>query len=122
MTESTPYTGTDAISDGFHTFGQLYAFRAALTALLFNTWAREGRYDVHKSRRHSDGSIPFGDPDWFIVVATPPTGQVSFHYRMAEWDRFTCPERERPAPWDDHDAAQALARLSALIDLEAVSH
>lgn len=109
---------TDQLSDGFHTFGELYAFRSALTALLWNRWARAALYDVHKSRRHHDERYPFDNPNWFIVVATTPAGQISFHYPVQDWDRFHIPERERAIIWDGHDAAQALERLTVLIDLE----
>ena len=43
------------ISDGYHTFGELYDFRKLYNAVLFNEWAAQGKYKVHKSLRHSDG-------------------------------------------------------------------
>ena len=93
---------TNLISDGFHSFGDLYEHRVALTAALFNEWAshymarqeaaKNGailpanlilpKHDVHKSRRHTDGELCFGG-GWFIVCATLPTGQISYHYSIS---------------------------------------
>ena len=40
------------ISDGYHTFDELYEFRKIYNACLFNEWASQNKYSVHKSRRH----------------------------------------------------------------------
>lgn len=104
---------TGDTSDGYHTFNELYAYRKAYHALVVNEWARQGRYDVHKSWRHADGESCFGG-GWFIVVAETPAGQVSNHYEADDWPLFQCPERERGAPWDGHTPQVALDRLLAL--------
>jgi hypothetical protein len=83
-------------SDGFHTFKELYDFRREYNAALFNEWAQQGKYDVHKSWLHADGEKPFGG-GWFVVIAQLPTGQISNHYTPEYWDRFQCEERERAA-------------------------
>lgn len=62
------------ISDGFHSFDELYHYRMLYNAAFFNSL--EGKYEVHKSYRHSDGELCFGG-GWFIVMAYLPTGQVS---------------------------------------------
>ena len=49
------------ISDGYHTFNELYEYRLLYNASMFNELAKQGLYDVHKSKKHSDGTIPFGD-------------------------------------------------------------
>lgn len=104
---------TGETSDGFHTFNELYAFRKAYNALVFNEWAAQGNNDVHKSFRHADGEPCFGG-GWFVVVADTPMGQITNHYAEVDWDLFACEERERAAPWDGHTPEQALARLIAL--------
>ncbi|MFC9432709.1 hypothetical protein [Nocardia sp. NPDC057030] len=101
------------MSDGYHTFNELYHHRMLYNALLFNEWARQGLYDVHKARCHSDGSRAAG---WFVVVAQLPTGQISNHYPDRDWDRFAIPERPRAAEWDRHTPRQAAERLAALLD------
>lgn len=106
-----PVTGET--SDGYHTFNELYDYRKALNALLFNHYAALGLCDVHKSWRHSDGEPCFGG-GWFIVVAELPTGQVSNHYQEEDWGLFAVPERERGNEWDGHTPQVALHRLLQL--------
>ena len=101
------------VSDGFHTIQELYEFRKAYNAALFNEWALLGKYSVHKSQRHGDGEPCFGG-GWFIVMATPPTGQISNHYEMKDWDLFKCDERERAVIWDGHTSTDVLERLKGL--------
>ena len=107
----------ELISDGYHTFKELYEFRKVYNAALFNEWAKgnEGpincevensknspMYDVHKSWRHHDGQLCFGG-GWFIVVAILPTGQISNHYKAEDWDLFKIPEVEKAKyPFDGH--------------------
>jgi hypothetical protein len=114
--DAEPAPDFGEVSDGFHTFNELYEFRKLYNAALFNEWALEGFdkpfYDVHKSRLHHDGTVPFeNDPSWFIVVAQLPTGQISNHYRLDDWDLFQIPERDRAAEFDGHSAADAADRL-----------
>lgn len=61
------------ISDGYHTFNELYEYRLLYNASMFNEFAKQGLYDVHKSKRHSDGTIPFGDENWLIGQKTTIT-------------------------------------------------
>ena len=98
-------------SDGYHTFNELYDYRKAYNAAFFNELAKQGLYDVHKSRLHSDGEIPFGDPNWFIVMAELPTGQISNHYEMKDWDLFDIPEKERANTGDGHSPQDVYERL-----------
>lgn len=101
-------------SDGFHTFKELYEFRKLYNAALFNEFAKQSKYDVHKSRKHSDGEDCFGG-GWFIVVAQLPTGQISNHYEEKDWDMFQCEERERGAEWDGHTPQDVIERLTNLV-------
>lgn len=112
------------ISDGYHTFKELYEFRKAYNAALFNEWAsytttakgygqatfNVPKYNVHKSYKHHDGELCFGG-GWFIVVATLPTGQISNHYKNEDWDLFKIPERELADEWDGHTPQDVLERL-----------
>jgi len=101
-------------SDGYHTFKELYEFRKAYNVALFNEWAKQGKYDVHKSKRHYEGDECFGG-GWFIVVAVLPSGQISNHYEMDYWDLFHCEETEKAKyPWDGHNGADVISRLLSL--------
>ena len=100
------------LRDGYHSFNELYRFRMLYNAALFNEWARQGKYDVHRSTSHYEGDECFGG-GWFIVVAQLPTGQISNHYELIYWDLFN----EVPAvdkakhPWDRHNPKDVEARM-----------
>lgn len=112
--EDLHYDKRMLISDGYHTFKELYDFRAIYNAALFNEWAKQGKYDVHKSWRHHDGEFCFGG-GWFIVVAVLPTGQISNHYPADRWDSFDVPETEKALfPFDGHTSQDVIKRLSDL--------
>lgn len=108
---STHVDDAGKISDGYHTFNELYELRKMYNAYLFNEWAEQNRYEVHKSKRHFDGEECFGG-GWFTVVAILPGGQVSNHYRMEGWDLFNCVETEKALyEFDGHGVSDVLDRL-----------
>ena len=97
------------VSDGYHTFDELYDFRRAYNAALVNTH----KYPCIKSCRHSDGELCFGG-GWFVVQMQLPTGQISNHYEIKYWDEFDCEVRERADEWDGHTDKDVLERLTKL--------
>jgi hypothetical protein len=100
-------------SDGYHTFNDLYDFRKAYNAALFNEWSASGKCSVHKSWRHHDGELCFGG-GWFIVVAVLPDGQISNHYEAKDWNLFSVPETERALfEFDGHTSDDVIHRLKA---------
>lgn len=105
------------VSDGYHTFNELYRYRMLYNAAFFNLLARSGQVEVCKSRRHSDGEKCFGSDDWFIVMAILPTGQVSNHYESKYWDLFDVPERETAFEYDGHTPNEASDRLEKYLKL-----
>jgi len=103
-----------AITDGYHTRGELYDFRKMYNCALFNEWAAQGKYQVHKSKKHHDGEDCFGG-GWFIVVAVLPTGQISNHYKLEDWNLFNVPTAEKAMfEFDGHTPEDVLARLEYL--------
>lgn len=110
MTETVINENT---SDGYHTFAELYEFRKMFNAALFNEWAIQKKYDVHKSKKHNDGTLCF-DGEYFIVVAILPTGQISNHYKLEDWELFQVTETEKAKyPFDNHTDKDVIARLKA---------
>ena len=98
---------------------ELYDFRLVLNALLFNEWVKNGKYEVYKSKRHHDGSIPFPDDneDWFIVVAILPSGQVTNHYHIKYWDYFKIPSYPKVKDeFDGHTSSVVLLRYGVLLE------
>ena len=113
MTENNTKVDMGEVSDGYHTFNELYEYRMLYNAAFFNELAKQGLYDVHKSRKHSDGEYPFGDSNWFIVMAELPTGQISNHYEMKDWDKFQIPEKLLANKWDEHSPRDVADRLTS---------
>jgi hypothetical protein len=102
------------ISDGYHTFDELYEIRKIYNAALFNEWAKQGLYEVHKSAKHYDGENAFGG-FWFIVVAMLPTGQISNHYKLEDWNLFNIPSYPKALyPFDNHTQKDVVERLKSL--------
>lgn len=95
------------ISDGCHTFNELYYYRMLYNAAFFNLLPKEW---AHKSKKHHDGEECFGG-GWFIVMANLPTGQISNHYELKDWDLFQIPEKEIADEWDGHTPQEAAERL-----------
>lgn len=98
------------VSDGYHTFNELYEYRMLYNAAFFNELAKNSDIKVCKSWRHSDGEECFGG-GWFIVMAELPTGQISNHYEAEHWFLFKIPERETAFGYDGHTPQDAAQRL-----------
>lgn len=99
------------VSDGYHSFDELYEFRKVYNACLFNEWAKGDLVQVYKSMKHYDGEECFGG-GWFIVIAETPFGQISNHYEMKDWELFDIPWAETPfEPFDGHTPSDVIERL-----------
>lgn len=109
------------VSDGYHTIGELYEFRKLYNAALFNEWAESGKVNVGKSRLHHDGEKPFGG-GWFVVWAELPTGQITNHYELKDWDLFRLPEKEKAPEYDEHTSHDVLDRLRDFLEKEGNKH
>lgn len=111
------YPDMGSVSDGLHTFDELYEFRMLYNAAYFNLLASKRDMPVKrpkpvKSKRHSDGQLCFGG-GWFVVVVQLPDGQISNHYPLKDWDLFQIDEVERAPEFDGHtaqDVAQILRK------------
>ena len=101
------------VSDGYHTFNELYYYRMLYNAAFFNLLPKAW---VHKSKRHNTGEECFGG-GWFIVMANLPTGQVSNHYELKDWDLFKVPEKEFADEWDGHTPQEAAARIKKYLQI-----
>lgn len=107
-------------SDGHHTHNDLYEQRMLYHAHLAQRWYAEG-VPIIKSRRHHTGEECFGG-GWFIVMMQLPTGQVSQHYRLDDWNLFAVEAQEMAWVWDGHDAAEGNRRLREALRLTPPSH
>ena len=102
------------VSDGYHTFNELYYYRMLYNAAFFNLLPEKW---VHKSKRHHTGEECFGG-GWFIVMANLPTGQISNHYELKDWDLFKVPEKEFADEWDGHTPQEVAERLYKYLQQE----
>jgi hypothetical protein len=105
--------GIGELSDGYHSFNDLYRQRCVLFASLCNTFK-----DLSwKSRRHSDGQRCFGG-GWFIVGIDTPQGQYTYHYEDKDWDMFDVEELEVARKFDGH-TSNDVERLLSLGEIYA---
>lgn len=84
------------ISDGSHTFNELYEHRRVLFTLIC---------DMHKEKAwkswlHDDGTM---FDDYFIVGITTPEGDYTYHYHKMFWDDFDVKEIKTAPKWDGHE-------------------
>lgn len=87
------------ISDGYHTFNQLYHQRAVLFATIVN----QNKDNAWKSWKHEDGKDCFdSNGEWFIVGVDTPEGSYTYHYSKEYWSMFECQELECGKHWDGH--------------------
>jgi hypothetical protein len=113
--ENASQFDVEQISDGYHTFQELYEFRKIYNAALFNMAFRSARWDVHKSKKHFDGTPCFGGK-YFIVVAMLPGGQISNHYPLEDWNLFKITETEKAKfPFDGHSSQDVIERLKKIL-------
>lgn len=104
---------TNNISDGYHTFEQLYSHRIELFMALCRNIQRNGDSLVWRSRMHSDGSAYDG---WFILgIGVIPGTQLSYHLPESKWDECDFAAILDKAPeWDGHTSDDVLERLKQL--------
>ena len=87
--------GFGEISDGYHTFNELYDHRMILFSLICNSNSQR----AWKSWKHHDGTMY---DNYFIVGINTPEGQYSYHYHEDNWDYFDVKELEVAPEWDGH--------------------
>ena len=112
-------TNMDDVSDGYHTFKELYAHRRALTALLATLTARSGSGDAWRSKAHHPDDFPIYE-GYFIVGIELPTGTITYHYALEHWDDFrNVREAKYARRWDGASADQTVTRLLDLARWQA---
>ena len=103
-----PSTGIGDVSDGYHTFNELYHHRA----ILFSVICNNNKEIAWKSRSHHDGSMY---SNMFIVGINTPQGQSTYHFDVNPyWKLFEVPELEFAPEWDGHTPDQAIERVKTL--------
>lgn len=111
----------NGVSDGFHTFDELYYYRMLYNANVANLLAfiksknikEFTDFDVIKSKKHFGGELCYGG-GWFIVVIKTPWGQISNHYKLKYWDMFNCRSAKTSWKWDGHTMKESTDRMIKL--------
>lgn len=102
---------TGEISDGYHTFDELYHHRAILTAVVCHNYKDR----CWKSLKHSakDGEMY---KNMFIVGIETPMGTATYHYDIDPyWFLFDVRELYRAPEWDGHTPQDAIKRIESLL-------
>lgn len=95
------------ISDGYHTFDELYEHRMILFSVILNS----NKDIAWKSKLHDDGTM---FDDYFIVGITTEEGDYTYHYHIDNWNMFDVKELEYAPKWDGHQPSD-ITRLFSLV-------
>lgn len=96
------------VSDGYHTFNELYEHRQ----LLFIALMRAHPEISWRANNHADGTHYEG---WFIAGMHLPTGDISYHLKADKWELldYSGIATSNKAPrWDGHSSQDVLIRLT----------
>ena len=96
------------VSDGYHTFDELYEHRTALLSAACKLAYSRGIV-TYKSKKHSDGTM---FDDMFIVILHTDEGPISYHCENKYWKWFRIPEMPVAEEWDGHTPEDVIKRLT----------
>ena len=97
------------ISDGDHTFDELYHHRMVLFSVICN----QNKEIAWKSWKHHDNTMY---DDYFIVGVTTPKGDYTYHYHKDYWVLFDVKELDTAPEWDGHKPKD-INRLLSIFDI-----
>ena len=98
------------ISDGLHTFGEIYKERFILFCTLCNIFPELS----WKAKKHFDEeNDPMYEGD-FIAGINTPEGVASYHIKIEYWDLFDIPEISRAPKYDNYTSEDVLKRILSL--------
>lgn len=93
------------ISDGSHTFDELYYHRMVLFSIICN----QNKKVAWKSWKHDDDTM---FEDYFIVGVTTTEGDYSYHYHKDHWGKFNVKQLLNAPPWDGHEPKDIIRLFS----------
>lgn len=107
MSDKIGQDGMGNVSDGYHTFNELYGHRNTLFSVLSSVFWQLS----WKTRKDKDGNEIEG---WFIAGIETPVGQVTYHLPDEYWHKISVVEIERNENFDGHDSFDVIERLPSL--------
>lgn len=101
------------VSDGYHTFDELYEHRITLYIKLCQVLKEHCDSNIWRSKFHSDGTDFNG---WFILGVRQAKGeQITYHVPLSKWEDTNFAETKEKAPeFDGHTSEDVLERLKNL--------
>lgn len=96
------------VSDGYHTYNELYEHRMILFSIICNTYAKQ----AWKSKLHQDGTM---FDNYFVVGIDTENGQFTYHYELKHWDKFQVKELANAPEYDGHTPSD-ITRLYSLLE------
>lgn len=103
---------TGGISDGYHTFDELYEHRC----LLFMMLMQNIDSDCWRSKLHDDGQMYEG---WFVAGIKLETGMITYHLPDSMWPLldggFVTTLDHAPA-WDGHTPKDVIFRMKGQLE------
>lgn len=102
------YIEASEVSDGYHSFNELYQHRARLFSTLMHAYPKRSWW----SHRHHDNKVMEG---WIIAGIDTPEGSVTYPLPVKEIPNLpTSSELTHGREWDGHTADDVLTRLLSL--------
>lgn len=100
-----------SVSDGYHTFEELYEHRITLYIALCKQYMKATGFRPWRSQLHSDGS---GFDGWFVLgLMDEPGKQITYHLPDSKWEETSFAETLDRAPeFDGHTSNDVLKRLA----------
>lgn len=93
---------TNEISDGHHTFGELYEHRC----LLFANLVLQNKEKSFKVKHYDE---------WFILGMNTEFGQITYHLPIKFWDILKSIPESQDYVWDGHTSKDVIIRLEKLM-------
>lgn len=100
---------TGLLSDGYHSFDDLYKHRNLLFVHLAKLGHEAKKFEVWRSVKNSDGSMWKG---WFVMGIHKEEGkQITYHLPIEFWDHTMFAETLDKGLWDGHSSHDVVDRL-----------
>jgi hypothetical protein len=107
MDKITIECDTGNVSDGFHTFNELYDHRCYLFIALM-----QQRPELSwRAKQHEDGTLISG---WFIAGMDLPSAPITYHLPFSMWpllDNHNIKTLDKAFKWDGHTSIDVIHRL-----------
>lgn len=114
-----PWSSINNVSDGYHTFWELYKHRVHLyialcKSILSHPWSTTR---ITKSKIHEDGLDVWNEWGMFLLqIQDEYEWQISYHLDKEYWDKcdFAIAQEKATIPFDGHTSDDVLDRLLKL--------